>query len=996
MAMLAVSITFAALDFHWAFNRWLVLLFVLAAGALVVYLYKAQQRIASRRAIIALTTLRVLLMALVLVLLAGPVYQWRHNAESGGTLYVVLDQSRSMAYADRQATAVERLRWADALGLVPSDARPDKLDRWVAALEALRDEWTYLKGRSELAAEGSEAAERVQQLVEDLGRWNRGLQEVIGGVERGTGADGKGGVEAVLVSLREASDLVEKGSAKARGRARPEEASADVEWQAVSQRLDSAVANLRPVADDEDRAFLAARGNDPAIKEALAKVAGMSRAQILVASLTEKSKHGRVGLPDVLPRQDVRVVGFADGPQLVPADEPAEIAHLLKTSFAPAGFSTNLAAALGWVQQQVGQDQPASVLVISDGRQNIGGDLIEPARLLAARGVRVFTLAVGSDEAVADATVEQIDAPDWVYQDDVVKGDALLRLDGLANKPVTVEIRRRGGTGTSAEEKLVETKTVTPGQRRDTKRISFQDKPLGPGVYEYEVRAVELPDEAVKDNNRQTVRVSVKKDKLNVLLVEEQPRWEYRYLANYLERDQRVKLQAVLLQPAQVEQVVRPAPVRASPYNKQTLVDLMPDSKEGWAAFDLIILGDVPPEALTEQHQEWVASAVRDRGAAVVLMAGPFNLPQRYGRLREVATNPSGPLGEGKSVYDLLPVYPESAWPPDELAAHVKKGFMPTVAPEGRASVLSQFSVDEKYNAQLWSMLPPWYWHSQQTRAKPGASVVWMIGEAGSNTPDPAAASRRALLATMQFGAGRVMYLAAEQTWRLRQVNGENLHERFWGQVIRWAAGSDLPAGGRFARFGTDKPRYVGGEPVRVMARLLDRDQLAPLTARTDVKVVARHGPDKVVGEATLTEAADTPGLYHAELAGLPAGAAELSLQGGPVEKLLADDPSVAHKTLTVDVQTRANLEQRNINADRATLARVARAGGGIALDAAYADVLAGHLPELNYRTERVEQFGLFADPGGRGTRKAHWLFLGLFVTLITAEWVIRKAAGLV
>ncbi len=70
------------------------------------------------------------------------------------------------------------------------------------------------------------------------------------------------------------------------------------------------------------------------------------------------------------------------------------------------------------------------------------------------------------------------------------------------------------------------------------------------------------------------------------------------------------------------------------------------------------------------------------------------------------------------------------------------------------------------------------------------------------------------LLCTGTYGSGRVMYLASDSTWRLRQVNGQNLHERFWGQVVRWAVGNDLPAGGKLVKFGTNKPRYVGGEPV--------------------------------------------------------------------------------------------------------------------------------------------------------------------------------------
>jgi len=41
-------------------------------------------------------------------------------------------------------------------------------------------------------------------------------------------------------------------------------------------------------------------------------------------------------------------------------------------------------------------------------------------------------------------------------------------------------------------------------------------------------------------------------------------------------------------------------------------------------------------------------------------------------------------------------------------------------------------------------------------------------------------------LATMNVGVGKVMFLSGDATWRFRQVNGQNYHERFWGQVVRW------------------------------------------------------------------------------------------------------------------------------------------------------------------------------------------------------------------
>jgi len=279
--------------------------------------------------------------------------------------------------------------------------------------------------------------------------------------------------------------------------------------------------------------------------------------------------------------------------------------------------------------------------------------------------------------------------------------------------------------------------------------------------------------------------------------------------------------------------------------------------------------------------------------------------------------------------------------------------------------------------------------------------VVWSIAELGGAAatapaaPDGSldAVRERALLCTMSVGMGRVMYLASDSTWRMRQVNGQNPHERFWGQVIRWVVASELPAGGKLVRFGTDKPRYVAGEPVVVTARLLGED-FTPLKGQK-IRAVARTG-GKTVAEAELAELPDAPGYYRASLGGIPAGQIELALTGDAAEQLLAGDPAVAQKTLAFDVQSHLSVEQRNVNADRAALARLAEAGGGAALDGAHAGVLADHLPKLNYTTENVEEVGLFTDPSHRNTRLSHWVFLAVFAAVASAEWIIRKAAGLV
>ena len=166
------------------------------------------------------------------------------------------------------------------------------------------------------------------------------------------------------------------------------------------------------------------------------------------------------------------------------------------------------------------------------------------------------------------------------------------------------------------------------------------------------------------------------------------------------------------------------------------------------------------------------------------------------------------------------------------------------------------------------------------------------------------------------------------------------------------------------------------------------------------MKVVAKtsgaSGKTKVVAQADLAELPDAPGYYRAALGGVPAGKVELSLAGEAAEQLLAKDPAAAQKTLAVDVQSQLSVEQRNVNADRATMTRIAEAAGGACLDGPYADVLAAQVPRLNYQTERVEQVGLFTAPDARYARLSHGAFLAAFVVLASAEWIIRKAAGLV
>ena len=184
---------------QWAFSPWLVALLVLIAGGLVVHLYRAQQSAASRRVIITLTTLRLLLVALMFVLLAGLSIRWRHTSSAGGTLWVLVDNSASMAHADPRATPTEKLRSADALGLLPADFRPSKLDRQIASLEALRADLAHLRSRAELPPDEATGA-RDADARRAWGDRLRATADAIAKDPEGGKADA-----ALLTTLRDAA-----------------------------------------------------------------------------------------------------------------------------------------------------------------------------------------------------------------------------------------------------------------------------------------------------------------------------------------------------------------------------------------------------------------------------------------------------------------------------------------------------------------------------------------------------------------------------------------------------------------------------------------------------------------------------------------------------------------------------------------------------------------------------------------------------------------------
>jgi hypothetical protein len=238
-----------------------------------------------------------------------------------------------------------------------------------------------------------------------------------------------------------------------------------------------------------------------------------------------------------------------------------------------------------------------------------------------------------------------------------------------------------------------------------------------------------------------------------------------------------------------------------------------------------------------------------------------------------------------------------------------------------------------------------------------------------------------AYLCWQRVGAGRVVYLAAPETWRLRFRRSDEMHHRFWGQLLRWITASTGGSGTDLVRLQTDRTNYLAGDTIEVTAWLKDANG-RPLAGES-IEVHAESFDDKTVS-VELQSDADVPGRYFAKLAGLTSGAYQVTVHGSVVDKLVP--PGADAPLATITVRGADNVEMMNTQCNRALLEQVAKVTGGQVIPPTAIDEvlqLVSFTPEVSERVERT-------------TLWDRWSNLLLVLGCVFTEWTVRKLKGLV
>ncbi len=669
-------------------------------------------------------------------------------------------------------------------------------------------------------------------------------------------------------------------------------------------------------------------------------------------------------------------VSSPDADDAAPGGEPEE-------PLAADKGLTDLAAALEKVMKDMAGRDLAGVVLLTDGRHNAAAEVEPLVRQLGLQGARVSSVAFGSTKPPRDASIVSVDAPETVFAEDRMYVRANVKLDALAGQEVTVTLY----DGSEA----VDQRTVRVPTDSYRTEVQLSDQPDATGLHKYRVELQQFDGEAFAANNRHPLTVNVTDDRVKLLIVEARPRWEFRYLKNlFADRDESVQLQYVLLRPDRIAGVPGRREVHASVVRERRDVEAtaLPESEEEWLKFDVIVLGDLPPSALTDTDFEALDTFVKERGGTLIVIAGPMYMPHAH---------------ERQGFAEILPVLYEPSG--KALMTGPEKAFRLALTAEGRESVIMRQKTDPQENREVWDSVPEIYWRHPVRGAKEGATVLayalpdappeFLRRDPEGPAPDAGAGQERhdrvrrferenALLLTHRVGAGQVMFLAFDRTWRLRYRRGDTYHHRFWGQVLRWASGDKLPVGTDYVRIGTDRLRYSPEDTVRARAKLLDEDFAPIVSDRVAVKVMGGRDGDRLVLRRSLQYVEGSGGRYEADLGTLPSGAYQLVLDAPPAEAVLAKD-NVDMLVAEFSVDPVSGVELAELTPNLGLLGRLATLTGGTVVGPQQAGQVLATLGRGTIVEIERHEFVIWDS----------WPILVLMVLVATAEWVLRKKVGL-
>jgi uncharacterized membrane protein len=622
----------------------------------------------------------------------------------------------------------------------------------------------------------------------------------------------------------------------------------------------------------------------------------------------------------------------------------------------PEGQNTQVVRSLMTVLDELQGQRLAGVVVISDGRETPASASPEVLKALQNYGVKVYPVAVGSDRAPQNVDVQAVGVQDSAFKDDIVNFKMTVR--GTGYEPgkqvkLTLKDKKTGNPLRTADGKPAEATVTLVDGKPVEQEILF--KPEREGALDIVAEAEKQAGELDPDDNIRTAAVSILDAKIAVLYVDGYPRWEYRYVKNEMIRDRSVLISCLLTSadPSFAQEGDPPADRFPGPIRR------FPESIEELMSYDVVLFGDVDPRQFTDSQLQLISDFVSKKGGGFGMIAGTHWSPSAY---KNTALDALLPVNISRAVVEAQGA---------EVGV-ITEGFRPTPTKEGWNSSVFRFFPDKAENERyVKDDLQPVFWYQQGVTTKPGVGEVY-AEHPGDVGPD----GRKAPVLVMgRFGAGRTMFSAIDDTWRWRFYTGESVFDTYWVQQLRYLARSKK-LGQRRLTFDANRKVYELGDQVNLRLRVLDPVLLQQLPAEIRVEVMNDKGQPVRTERLQKLEGAGNE-VYETSFTADRLGSFRLKLPP------FSGEAASLEQDFRVEIP---RLELAQPQVDRALVSRVAADTLGATV--AFADARE-KLPQLIPSAAKVIPVT---------TSEPLWdapLAMWIFVLLLSGEWVLRKAFGM-
>jgi hypothetical protein len=575
-------------------------------------------------------------------------------------------------------------------------------------------------------------------------------------------------------------------------------------------------------------------------------------------------------------KTDVEVIPFADALSSSPLRPDSAVMA--------DGEGTDVWGALGAAQRRYRSRNLAAIVLLTDGRVTRG--MVSSGESAAAP---VYAIGFGDTLGTADVSIDEVVADRVAYRGTRVPVEAVIRASGFKGR--TIAVRLLEG------ERIRDTVNLSVKKDDEIIGASLSYAADAEGERRLSVEALPVAGEEHRENNVESFRLDVLKDKVRILYIDQYPDWNMSFVRDLVKGSKRLEVEAVSWK-ADRGFVIDPGNV---PWT-------FPAGAAGIGRYDLVIVSDDAKLFNARPNVEALDGFVRAGGSVLFVAdensplarAGSFDLLQPLLSLRRVS-NPRIEYAEGYA----------------------------RVSAEGAGDpVASSLAEDGGLDA-----MPPLPARIAGLAATSGSRIPLVLEDRAGRTP---------FLVIGRCGEGLTGAILGFPLWRwkLAGEEGRRIYESFFGGLVQsLAEGAGAPA----LAVDADRTVYRTGDRVKLAAYIGSRRP--PEGIRGEVR---RKGENRDIPVSAVSFEPDPKrrGYYRAALDPLPPGdyavtASEMTGSGSGIAA--AASFSVAS----------VSVEMLDPSRDAPLLERIAKDTGGSYLEGAGLDSLARRLSLPEQRVER-------------------------------------------